>query len=1036
MKNVGNLERVTQKRVVELFTQKLGYDYLGDWTERPNNRNIEEKYLYKYLNNKGYSENLIKRAVDKLIKTTDNQIDKLYYVNKDVYSLIRYGAAVKEDIGENNQTVHFIDFENPLTNDFYIAEEVSVKGKDDRYKRPDIVLYVNGIALGVIELKRSTVSVSEGIRQNLGNQSRDFIQPFFHTMQIVMAGNDTEGLKYGTIETREKYYLRWKEDNESKQNANNRLSKQIRTMAKSVDYLLDKQLIGLCHKERFLEMIHNFTVFDRGTKKLARPNQYFGVNAAIARIKKRSDGILWHTQGSGKSLSMVWIAKWVKENIPDSRILVITDRNELDEQIEKVFKGIDEDLYRTKSGQDLIDQLNTSNKRLLSSLIHKFGRKGDQVNDRDYKEFIDSIKSALPADFRAKGDIYVFVDECHRTQTGKLHEAMTTILPDAMFIGFTGTPLLKKDKQKSIEVFGSYIHTYKFDEAVKDNVILDLQYEARDIDQDLYSEDKIDEWFESKTKGLTPFAVTKLKNRWGTMQKVLSSRSRLERIVTDIIFDMETRDRLKDGKGNAMLVAGSIYEASKYYEIFQSKGFKKCAIVTSYIPNIRDIKGEETGEDTDTETQEKYKIYTDMLGGENAEEFEKKVKNQFIEEPSQMKLLIVVDKLLTGFDAPPATYLYIDKSMRDHGLFQAICRVNRLDGESKQFGYIIDYMDLFKSLEESVESYTSEAFDGYDEEDIGGLLNDRLEKAKERLDTARESVKSLCEPVSPPKATIDYIHYFVGEDTLDANQIELNEQKRKDLYKYVGSFTRGYANLANEMKDAGYTKEEAEAIKDETKYYEKVRIEVMHASSEYIDLKSYEGDMRHLIDSYISASESTVVSEFEELTLIDLIVKDDEKAIDSLPDGIKKDQEAAAETIENNVRKLIVDETPTNPNYYEKMSELLDEVIKRRKEEALAYEEYLKEIINVAKQSKNPGNSRSYPVHINTNAKRAFYDNLDQDEQLAKQIDEALVYGRPDGFRTSPIKKRQVKNLIRDCVGDDDMLVEKLYKIAESQSEY
>lgn len=709
MKNVGNLEKFTQERVKELFTEKLGYHYLGDWTERPDNKNIEEKFLYKYLFNKGYSQNLIKLAIDELKKITDNQIDKLYYANKDVYSLIRYGAKVKEDIAENYETVHFIDFENPLENDFYIAEEVSIKGKDDRYKRPDIVLYVNGIALGVIELKRSIVSVSEGIRQNLDNQSSNFIKPFFHTIQLIMAGNDTEGLKYGTIETKEKYYLRWKEDDETKQNSDNRLSNQVREMAKSEDYLLNKQLTGLCNKERFLEVIHDFTVFDRGVKKLARPNQYFGVKAAIARVKKRDGGIFWHTQGSGKSLSMVWIAKWIKENIPDSRILIITDRNELDEQIEKVFKGIDENLYRTKSGRDLIDELNTTKNRLLSSLIHKFGRKGDEVNEKDYDQYIDQIKNSLPMNFRAKGDIYVFVDECHRTQTGKLHEAMKSILPDAMFIGFTGTPLLKKDKQKSIEVFGSYIHTYKFDEAVKDNVILDLQYEARDIDQDIYSEDKIDQWFESKTKGLTEFAISKLKDRWGTMQKILSSRSRLERIVVDIIFDMGTRDRLENGKGNAMLVAGSIYEASKYYDIFQSQGFKRCAIVTSYIPNIRDIKGEETGEDTDSETQEKYRIYTEMLDGENPEDFEKRVKKEFVDEPAQMKLLIVVDKLLTGFDAPPATYLYIDKNMRDHGLFQAICRVNRLDGDSKQFGYIVDYMDLFKSLESSVKSYTSES---------------------------------------------------------------------------------------------------------------------------------------------------------------------------------------------------------------------------------------------------------------------------------------------------------------------------------------
>lgn len=1032
MNKVGNLEKVTQERVIKLFTEKLGYEYLGDWEDRPNNKNIEEKLLHSYLKGKGHSENLIKRAIDKLTKTTGNQIDKLYYVNKDVYSLIRYGVTVKEDIAENNQTVHFIDFDNPLENDFYIAEEVSIKGKDDIYKRPDIVIYVNGIALGVIELKRSTVSISEGIRQNLDNQLSKFIKPFFHTIQLIMAGNDSEGLKYGTIETKEKYYLRWKEDKK----ATDRVSKEIENMGKDVDYLLDKQLIGLCHKERFLEFVHDFTVFDSGVKKLARPNQFFGVKAAIERVKKRDGGILWHTQGSGKSLSMVWIAKWIKENKPDSRILVITDRNELDEQIEKVFKGVDEAIYRTKSGKDLIDQLNVTNKRLLSSLIHKFGRKGDEVNDKDYNEFIKDIKKSLPRDFRAKGDIYVFVDECHRTQTGKLHEAMKSILPEAMFIGFTGTPLLKKDKQKSIEVFGTYIHTYKFDEAVKDKVILDLQYEARDIDQNLYSEGKVDKWFESKTQGLTPFALSKLQKRWGTMQKVLSSSSRLERIATDIIYDMDIRDRLKDGKGNAMLVARSVYEACRYYEIFQNKGFKKCAIVTSYLPNIRDIKGEETGEDRDTEAQKKYEVYQDMLDGENAEDFELRVKKEFVEEPSQMKLLIVVDKLLTGFDAPPATYLYIDKSMKDHGLFQAICRVNRLDGDSKLFGYIVDYMDLFKSLEKSVKDYTTEAFDSYDDEDIEGLLTNRLDKAKENLDTARESVKALCEPVAPPKATIDYIHYFVGEDSLDKNQREFNERKRRDLYKYVGSFTRGYANLANEMEKAGYTREEASKIKEETKYYEKVRLEIMHASSEYIDLKTYEGDMRHLIDSYILANESTVISEFENFTLIDLIVENGEEAIEKLPEGIKKDQQAVAETIENNVRKLIVDEEPTNPEYYGKMSELLDEIIRKRKEDAIEYEKYLKEIMELARMSNNPGDSKNYPSDIDSNGRRALYDNLNQDIDLVMELDEALTYNTPDGFRNHPIKKRKVENIIRNCVGDDDLLIKKIYKIVESNREY
>lgn len=1029
MNGVGRVERKTQDRLIKLFSNTLDYNYLGNWHDRDNNAAVEEDYLRKYLGKKGYSKELIDRAIDKLVNAAKTQVDKLYYANKEVYSLIRYGAQIKEHIGENYQTVSFINFEDVYDNDFYIAEEVSVEG--EHKKRPDIVLYVNGIALGVIELKRSTVSISEGIRQNLDNQNSTFIRPFFNTMQLLMAGNDTSGMRYGTIETKEKYYLSWKEDIK----ADDALSMEIDALMSGEDYTLDKQIISMCHKERLLEIIHDFVVFDRGVKKLCRPNQYFGVRAAAKKLKQREDGIIWHTQGSGKSLTMVWLAKWIRENVSNSRILIITDRDELDKQIEKVFKGVDEELYRTQSGKDLIEKLNATTPLLLGSLIHKFGRKDGNLKESDYNQYIDELKKNLPKDFKAKGDINVFVDECHRTQSGRLHEAMKLILPNAVFIGFTGTPLLKKDKQKSIEVFGGYIHTYKFDEAVNDNVVLDLQYEARDIDQEISSQDKIDRWFEAKTRGLTDYAIVKLKQRWGTLQKVLSSKSRLSKIVTDIIYDMETKDRLQNGQGNAMLVASSVYEACKYYELFQSEGFKKCAIVTSYSPNISDVKGETTGEDQDTENIEKYEIYQEMLNGKNPEDFEEEVKKQFIDEPAQMKLLIVVDKLLTGFDAPPATYLYIDKSMRDHGLFQAICRVNRLDSEDKDYGYIIDYKDLFKSLERSVEDYTSEAFEDYDEEDIDGLLSNRLDHAKERLETAYESLEALCEPVAPPKDTLAYIRYFVAEDTLESEAVKNNEPKRLALYKHVTAFIRAYANIANDMHEVGFTDKEIREISDATKYYDNVRREVMHAAGDYIDLKSYEGGMRHLIDSYISAKDSETISAFDDMSLIDLIEIKGEEALDSLPEGIKDDKEAVAETIENNVRKLITDETPTNPKYYEKMSVLLDEIIRLRKEQVISYKEYLQEVIALSKKAKDPAQSESYPKSINSNGKRALYDNLDQEEDIVMALDKDLRLNIPDGWRGNKIKERRVKNVVVKYLDAEERL-DVVMEIIKNQGEY
>ena len=695
MTKVGELEIRTQRRVVDHFRQQLGYAYLGDWQDRPNNRNIEADLLTQFLARQGHDPAIINKALDKLGKAAALGGSKtLYDANREVYGLLRYGARVSPGLGEHTVTVDLIDWENPAANDFAIAEEVTVEGTHT--KRPDIVLYVNGIAVSVLELKRSTVSVAQGIRQNLDNQKKEFIQPFFTTVQLVMAGNETEGLRYGVIEAREKYWLHWKEAGDT--DGNFPTSPLLR------------ELTHLCTPARLLVLIHDFVVFDAGVKKICRHNQYFGVQAAREFVNRREGGIIWHTQGSGKSLTMVWLAKWIRE-----------------------FKGVDEDIYRTKSGADLVQVLQGTDKSLICSLVHKFG----SSEEGNVDQFVDDLRKHASSGFRPGGEIFVFVDECHRTQSGKLHRAMKAILPGATLIGFTGTPLLKSDKKRSIEIFGPYIHTYKYDEAVGDKVVLDLRYEARDIDQNITSEAKIDQWFDLKTKGLSDLARAQLRRKWGTMRKVTSSRDRIEKIVDDILIDMETRDRLKSGRGNSMLVSDSIYAACRFFEAFSGTGLKhKCAIVTSYSPAAGDIKGEETGEGL-TEKLLKYDVYRKMLAdhfGEpedkamnKAEQFEQQVKWRFVNEPGQMKLLIVVDKLLTGFDAPPATYLYIDKKMQDHGLFQAICRVNRLDGEDKEYGYIVDYKDLFRSLEGAIKDYTGEAFEGYDREDVEGLLKDRLE---------------------------------------------------------------------------------------------------------------------------------------------------------------------------------------------------------------------------------------------------------------------------------------------------------------------
>jgi type I restriction enzyme R subunit len=1013
MNKVGQIERATQNRIVALFRDQLGYSYLGNFEDRPQNSNVETTLLEAFLKEQKVKKSLIDKVLFEVNRVAGDQSKSLYEVNKEFYRQLRYGVQVKEDVGENNQTVHLINWKEPLKNHFAIAEEVTVNGEHS--KRPDIVLYVNGIALGVLELKRSVVSVSEGIRQNLDNQKKVFIQQFFSTVQFVMAGNDTEGLRYAAIETPEKYYLKWKEAD---------------AVPSTGQLPLDFELTQLCNKERFLELIHDFIVFDAGTKKLCRYNQFFGVKKAQERTRQREGGIIWHTQGSGKSLTMVWLAKWIREHVTDARVLIITDRIELDEQIEKIFKGVSEDIHRTTSGQDLIDCLNAAEPWLICSLIHKFTGK----EEGDVAGYIEELKKSLPKDFKAKGDIYVFVDECHRTQSGDLHKAMKSILPSAMFIGFTGTPLLKADKQKSIEVFGTYIDTYKYDQAVKDGVVLDLRYEARNIDQSITSQEKIDQWFEAKTRGLNDIARAQLKKRWGTMQSVLSSQDRLEKIVADILFDMETRDRLQSGHGNAMLVSGSIYQACKFYELFTAHGLTKCAIITSYKPSISDIKGEESGEG-ETEHLHQYEIYNKMLNGRDVEAFEKEVKKKFIDEPGQMKLLIVVDKLLTGFDAPSATYLYIDKKMQDHGLFQAICRVNRLDGDDKEYGYIVDYQDLFQSLEGSIHDYTSGAFDAYDKADVTGLLTDRLDKAKEHLEEAREAIKALCAAVPAPQDTLAYQHYFCALDTSDKETLKENEPKRIALYKLTASLIRAYANIANEMTEAGYTATEIEKIKKEVDHFEKARMEVKLASGDYIDLKMYEPAMRHLIDTYIRAEESRKISAFDDMTLIQLIVERGEDGLKELPGGIASNPVAMAEAIENNLRRVIIDEQPINPKYYEKMSELLDALIQERKVNARNYEALLKSYINLSKQILNPSGGATYPKSLNTSAKRALYDNLGNDEELAVALNKDILAIRKDNWRGNVIKEREVLYAIQKYISDETEAA-RVFELVRNQVDY
>lgn len=1032
--HIGEPERPVQNRLLALFKEKLKYEYLGNYEYRTCNRNIERKLLFDYLmSTKKWSGDEAKRAIAILEKEAYCTPQNMQEKNEKVYSLLRYGVNVSPDVGTKKITVNLIDWEHPDKNQFYIAEEVTINSStpDSFTKRPDLVIYVNGIALAVMELKRSKVSVHDGIRQTIGNQQENFIRPFFSTVQLLFADNDSQGLYYGVIDTPEKFWLRWKEPDASIPNE------------------LDRSVTQWFNKERLLEMIHDFLVFDAGVKKVCRPNQYFAVKAAQPRCEKKEGGVIWEAQGSGKSLIMVWLAEWIHENIDNSRVVIITDREELDEQISDGFKDTGETIARAKSGAGLIGMLNEEAPWLLCTLIHKFGKKnvegkGDMAGVKSeipLEKYLEDIVAQLPQGFKAKGNIFVFIDECHRTQGGYLHEAMKTIMgKDVMMIGFTGTPLLHTQKKDTWQTFGPLIHAYRFNEAVEDGVILDLRYESRKVDQFLGNKDKIDAWFEKKTKGLNKVAAARLKGRWATMQNIFSSRQRIDAVVGDICLDMDTTPLLVNRRGNAILVADSIYQACRYWDAFQKTALKgHCAVITSFEAKADDINMASSGEN-ESEDEYKYRIYKEMTDGhKSVSAFEAYAKKEFIDHPKNMRLLIVVDKLLTGFDAPSACVLYIDKHMENHNLFQAICRVNRVDGDDKEYGYIVDYQNLFECISGAIGDYTSDgaALSGYDKEDIEGYIKEKNKACRKDLEEAREQVEALLALVHP-QTREGFFRYFVYDDNAPEEemdkQLDDNAEKRSKLYKYVRRYLNCYANLANSLEDMGYSEAERKEYAECAKKYDALKREIELRSNDHIDMRRYEPDMRQVLDLYVKAEDSEVIAKLDDTSFLDIVAAQNEEQLNDLPDELKDEYgRASAETVEANLREVIRKDSPFNPAYYGKLSIILQELIDKRKKEMLDYEEYMKELIELVKKARGKS-ANSYPESIKTPGMRALYDNLGQNEYLAIRAHEVIKENALVGFRDNRLKQRKLIKALAKLLGDE--MAQKIYDIIKLHDEY
>jgi len=938
-----NEQNISQKPAMEVLNN-LGYGILAPKDAEAMRGNlynvlltpILKKQLEK-LNSFEYKDKKLKfsnKNIEQAIKDIDESLTHgLVKTNEKIYDSLMLGRSYQETLSDGTKrsfTIKFIDWENPQNNDFHVVEEFSVERENAKdHARPDIVLFVNGIPLAVIECKKSSISIKQGISQMIRNQGRDYIPQLFKFIQVVMATNKNE-TKYGTASTPAKFWSIWNEQDEKWHQ--NVLSEVVKNRKITVQ---DENIVSLFHPKRLLDLTKYFVVYDLDTKKIARYQQFFAVREIIKTINiyneegNRQSGVIWHTQGSGKSITMVMLAKYILSELPAERprVIVVTDRKNLDKQIRGTFNHTRLKASRATSGNHLIKLIADSNADVITTLVHKFDTASKKTKATTSK------------------DVFVLVDESHRTHYGELNIKMKNVFPNACYLGFTGTPLMKKEKNTMIR-FGKLIHTYTIADGVRDKTIVPLLYEGKMVEQTV-NQRAIDQRLDMITRNLNDKQKEEVKQKWSRFEKIASSDQRIKLIAFDINQHFVDNYKTKSASFTAMLATNSKIEAIRYLEAFEELGDINCRVVIS-PPDDRE--GYET---VDHKSKDLVKTFWDKMMERygDSEKYVDTIKDEFVD-GDEIDLLIVVDMLLTGFDAPRATVFYVDKPMKEHTLLQAIARVNRLY-EGKDFGFIVDYRGLLKNLDEALAMYTGAGLENFDPDDLKGSLYDVISI----IGSLRQYYTDLINIFIPVKNKRDVEEYEV---------LLANDEIRDDFYNILSHFGR-YLSIALESEQVynALSKDELNTYKKDLKFYQELRKSVKLRYSDSIDHKEYEAHMQKLMDNYISAENIIRIT-----NPVDILDKTNfEKELERL--GSKR---AKADAIRTRMSKSISEKWGGNPVFYKKFSERIEEVLQAYRETRISEGEYLDKMKGIVEDYRIGDSGITYPSSIKNNPHaQAFY---------------------------------------------------------------